>query len=50
LEDEENDEIHNKPFEPEAQAPNEDNFEADTYNELLLAEPLLPRGASLKQA
>jgi hypothetical protein len=47
LEDEDNDEIDNEPFEPEAQTPNVDNFEADTYDELLLAEPLLPRGTSL---
>ena len=30
--------------------PNVDNFEADTYDELLLAEPWLPRGMTLKPA
>lgn len=50
LEDEDNDEIDNEPYEPEACTPNVDNFEADTYNEMLLAEPLLPRGPVLLPA
>ena len=37
-------EIDNEPYEPEACMPNVDNSEVDTYDELLLAEPLLPRG------
>jgi hypothetical protein len=50
LEDEEDDEIDNEPFEPEARTPNVDNFEADTYDELLLAEPLLARDSVLTPA
>jgi hypothetical protein len=50
LEDEEDDQIDNEPFEPEARTPNIDAFEADAYDALLLAEPLLPRGTNLEQA
>lgn len=51
LEDEEHeDDIDNEPFEPEARIPNVDNFEADMYDEMLLAEPILPRGDALLPA
>jgi hypothetical protein len=50
LEDEDDDEIDHEPYEPEARTPNVDNFEADTYDEMLLAEPLLPRGPVLLPA
>jgi hypothetical protein len=39
-----------EPFEPEACVPNVDAFEADQYDELLLAEPLLPRNNTLLPA
>jgi hypothetical protein len=43
-EDDENDNIFDaEPFEPEAHIPDVDVFEPDQYDELLLAEPLLPR-------
>jgi len=42
LEDEDNSHIDNEPFEPDACIPDVDNFNANTYDELLLAEPLLP--------
>jgi hypothetical protein len=50
LEDEDDDEVDNEPFEPEARIPDVDEFEADVYDELLLAEPLLSRGATLVPA
>jgi hypothetical protein len=50
LEDEDNDHIDNEPFDPESRVPNVDDFEADAYDELLLAKPLLPRENSLVQA
>mmetsp|Transcript_10770 Transcript_10770/g.15562 ORF Transcript_10770/g.15562 Transcript_10770/m.15562 type:complete len:103 (+) Transcript_10770:2409-2717(+) len=50
LEDEDDDEIDNIPLEPEARIPDVDNFEADAYDEMLLAEPLLPRGPTLVPA
>ena len=49
-EDEEDDEVDNIPFEPEARMPNVDDYEADAYDSLLLAEPLLPRGPTLVPA
>ena len=49
-EDENDIEVDNEPFEPEARTPDVDNFEADVYDELLLAEPLLPRGPTLVPA
>jgi hypothetical protein len=39
-----------EPFEPEACVPNVDAFEADQYDELLLAEQLLPRNNMLLPA
>lgn len=50
FEDEDDDELDNIPFEPEARTPNVDDFEADAYDALLLAEPLLPRGPTLVPA
>jgi hypothetical protein len=47
LEDEDDDEVDKEPFKPEARIPDVDEFEADVYDKLLLAEPLLPRGATL---
>ena len=46
------DDIENdiEPFEPDACTPNIDAFEADQYDELLLAEPLLPRNNTLQSA
>jgi len=48
-EDNENDDDI-EPFEPEACTPNIDAFEADQYDELLLAEPSLPRNNTLLPA
>ena len=48
--DEDDVEVDNEPFEPDARIPDVDDFEADTYDELLMAEPLLPRGHTLEPA
>ena len=51
MEDEEDDNGDDiEPYEPEACTPNIDEFEADQYDELLLAEPLLPRNNTLVPA
>jgi len=49
-EDEDLDLNEDAPFEPEALAPEKDDIEADTYNELLLTEPMLEREGVLVQA
>jgi hypothetical protein len=49
--DDENDNVFDtEPFEPEARIPDVDVFEPDQYDELLLAEPLLPRDNVLHPA
>lgn len=51
MEDEADDnDFETEPYEPDARIPDVDVFEADQYDELLLAEPLLPRDNVLHPA